>query len=63
MPQLTQYCNQAEAAVALDCSVDTVRRYIAAGILPAYRLGSKAIRLRVDDVEALTRAIPTGDPR
>lgn len=63
MPQLVQYCNLVEAAAAKGCSVDTIRRYIAAGQLKAYRLGSKAIRLRVDDVEALTRSIPTGDAR
>lgn len=63
MVQLIQYVSLVEAAAALGCSVDTIRRYIAAGRLTAYRLGNKSIRLRADDVDALTRCIPTGDPR
>ena len=37
----------------------TIRRYIAAGDLPAYRLGPRQIRVRHDDVTALLSPIPT----
>ncbi len=40
----------------------TLRRRIAEGRLPAYRVGPRAIRVRRADVEALARPIPTGDP-
>lgn len=42
-----------EAAVLRDCSVDTVRRWIRAGVLPAYRVGLREIRVDRADVEAL----------
>lgn len=40
----------------------TLRRYIAEGVLPAYRLGPRLIRIDPDDVAALFERIPTTDP-
>lgn len=37
----------------------TVRRMIAAGELPAYRLGPRLLRVKRSDVDALLRPIPT----
>lgn len=49
-----------EAGELLGVSVDTVRRRIADGSLPAERIkGSRLIRVRRDDVEALLRPVPT----
>src|SRR5690349_12407291 len=46
-----------DAAAHLGVTTTTVRNWIASGALPAYRLGSKAIRVRESDVEALLRPI------
>lgn len=48
------------AAERLDVCTRTVRRMIAAGDLPGYRLGTKAIRIRETDLEAAVRLIPAG---
>lgn len=44
------------AADYLNCSVKTVRRRIAEG-LPAYRVGPRAIRVDLADLDALMRPI------
>lgn len=48
-----------EAATALRLSKQTVRAYIAAGQLSAYRVGPRAIRLDAAEVQQLLRPIPT----
>lgn len=40
-------------------STKTIRRLIADGSLPAYRLGSKSILIKRSDLDALIRPIPT----
>lgn len=47
----------AEAAARLGVNPKTIRRQIAAGNLRAYRLGTRAIRLRPADVDALLRPL------
>jgi excisionase family DNA binding protein len=42
----------------MSVSVKTIRRWIAAGTLPAYRCGKRAIRIKLDDLEATPRQIP-----
>lgn len=49
----------AEAAVRRGCSQKTIRRRIADGTLPAYRLGPKLIRIDPRDLGRLARRIPT----
>lgn len=49
------------AAEYADLSVVTMRRRIAAGVLPAYRSGPKLIKVDLDDVDAMLRRIPTVD--
>ncbi|WP_082973405.1 helix-turn-helix domain-containing protein [Mycobacterium sp. E2327] len=48
------------AAALLGVHPCTIRRYIAAGILPAHRLGPRLIRISADDVEKLTRQSAIG---
>lgn len=43
------------AAAILRCNEKTVRRLIAAGELRAYKLGRKAVRIRLTDLEAALR--------
>jgi excisionase family DNA binding protein len=53
------YLSLEEAAEAMSVSVRTIRRWIAAGTLPAYRCGQRAIRIKLEDLEAAPREIPT----
>jgi excisionase family DNA binding protein len=50
-----------QAAAIYGVSVDTLRRRIAAGKLPASRFGVRLIRVRVADLDRLYRPIPIGD--
>lgn len=54
----TDYVTVAQAATEYICSTRTIRRKIAKGELPAYRLGSRSIRIRRDDLERLLRPVP-----
>lgn len=49
----------ASAADYAGCSTKTLRRYIAAGRLTAYRLGPRLIRVDLDQLDAILRPIPT----
>ncbi len=51
-----------QAAAHVGVSVDTLRRRIASGALPAVRVGGRLIRVRAIDVERLLRSIPTAGP-
>lgn len=55
-----QYETIAEAAARLGIHPKTLRRRIAEGRLPAYRLGHQIVRLDPAEVDALLRPIPTG---
>ncbi len=48
----------AEAADYHGCSQKTIRRAIADGRLPAYRLGAKLIRIDPRDLDRLARKVP-----
>lgn len=50
---------QAEAADYLGVTTRTVRQYVADGVLPAYRLGSKHLRYDQAEVDALLRLVIT----
>lgn len=65
MPPTTAHAPQplsiAQAAERAGVSPDTIRRRIADGTLPAYRVGPKLIRVDAADVDArLRRPIPAG---
>jgi excisionase family DNA binding protein len=48
----------AEAAEYANVHPSTLRRRIADGQLPAYRVGPKLLKVDIDDVEALIRPVP-----
>jgi len=50
-----------QAATIYGISVDTLRRRISAGKLPASRFGVRLIRVRITDLERLYRPIPVAD--
>lgn len=47
------------AAARLGVHPNTIRRYIASGVLPAARVGGGRYRLNVEDVDALMRPVPS----
>jgi excisionase family DNA binding protein len=49
----------AAAAKRDGVSTKTIRRYIAAGLLTAYRVGPRLIRVDLAEVDALLHRIPT----
>lgn len=54
------WLSQAEAAAYIGVTDRTIRNYIASGILPAARVrGSRLVRIRVTDLDALMRPIPS----
>lgn len=55
------YLGLEEAAEAMSVSVKTIRRWIAAGTLPAYRCGKRAIRIKLEDQEAAPSRSPQRD--
>ncbi len=51
-----------QAAALYGVSVDTLRRRIRHGQLPASRFGQRLIRVRTQDLDKLFRPIPTVSP-
>lgn len=49
-----------EGAAYAGVSTRTLRRYIAAGLLPGYRLGPRLVQVDPADLDRLARRIPTG---
>lgn len=59
-PTTRRWIDQREAAEYLGITDRTLRRMIAAGKLPAYRLGPRLLRIDVADLDALMRPVPVG---
>ena len=57
--RLPIYLSLDQAASIMSLSVKTLRRRIADGTIPAYQCGSRPIRIRLDELEAAMRPIPT----
>lgn len=58
-PKRRRWLTQAEAAEYLKVTDRTLRRMVAAGDLPAYRLGPRLLRIDQADLDALLRRVPT----
>lgn len=56
---LPVYLSLEEAAQVMSLSVKTIRRRIADGTIPAYQCGRRPIRIRLEDLEAALRRIPS----
>lgn len=56
---LPTYLSLEQAAEITDQSIRTLRRRANDGSLPAYRFGPRQIRIKLDDLQALARRIPT----
>jgi excisionase family DNA binding protein len=55
---MPKYLTLDDAAEHLLVSRRTIRRWIAAGDLPAYRVGPRQVRIATADLDALMRRIP-----
>lgn len=60
-PTAPEWLSLQKAAIIYGVSVDTLRRRISAGRLPASRFGVRLIRVRIEDLERLYRPIPAFD--
>lgn len=58
-PPRPEWLSLQKAALIYDVSVDTLRRRVVAGDLPASRLGRRIIRVRVKDLDQIFRPVPT----
>lgn len=56
---LPLYVSLDEAAQMMSLSTRTIRRRISDGTIPAYQCGRRSIRIRVDELEAALRRIPS----
>ena len=56
---LPVYLSLDEAAEVMSLSAKTIRRRIADGTIPAYQCGRRPIRIRLEDLEAALRRIPS----
>ncbi len=57
--ELPTYVSIEEAAEMMSLSTRTIRRRISDGTIPAYQCGRRSIRIRVDELEAALRRIPS----
>lgn len=56
---LPVYLSLEEAAEVMSLSTRTIRRRISDGTIPAYNCGRRAIRVRLDELEAALHRIPS----
>ena len=57
--ELPVYVSLEEAAQIMCLSTRTIRRRISDGTIPAYQCGRRPIRIRLDELEAALRRIPS----
>lgn len=56
---MSTYLTAAEVADMLGITPKTLRRLVAEGVLPAYRLGPRMLRFKAEEVEAAIKPVPT----
>lgn len=54
------YVGIVEAAIYLDVAPKTIRKLIADGKLPAYRIGQRVLKVKIADLDAVLTPIPSG---
>ena len=61
MTSTSTYISIDDAALRLRVHSKTVRKWVAAGHVPAYRLGPKVLRIKLADLEAMVerKRVPT----
>ena len=56
----SEWLSPPEAAAVLGIAMRTLRKWIAEGAVPAYRLNGKLIRIKRSDLDELMEPIPAG---
>lgn len=59
IPRGRALLSQAQAAEYLGVTDRTIRNYVSRGVLPAYRVGGRVVRIDRGDLDAMLRRIPT----
>lgn len=59
LPSTRRYATLAAAAEYVDVTERTIRNYIARGELTGYRLGSRTVRVDLNEIDAILKVIPT----
>lgn len=59
-PTRRRLASIATAADYANVSTRTIRRYIAAGTLPGYRVGPRLVKVDLNDLDTVVRSIPAG---
>lgn len=54
-----RFLSPSQSAALMGCNEKTIRRRIAEGELPAFRMGKRSIRIKESDLLDLMRPIPT----
>jgi excisionase family DNA binding protein len=57
-----RYASLSDAAEYIGVNEKTIRRHIAAGRITGYRLGSRLVRVDLNELDQALRAIPTARP-
>lgn len=55
----SKYISLKHGAAYLSITEQSLRRYVSAGRIPAYRLGSRTLRVKREDLDALLERVPT----
>jgi excisionase family DNA binding protein len=53
------YISVTDAAERMSVSEKTIRRWISIGTIPGYRCGKRVIRIKLEDLDAALRQIPS----
>lgn len=54
-----RWASTKEASAYADVHPQTLRRWASQGMLPAYRVGTKNLRFDLNDIDKITKRIPT----
>lgn len=61
MPAISRnprYLSQEDAAELLGVTTRAIRKWIADGVIPAYKIGKRAVRIKASDLDAALVRIP-----
>lgn len=60
---MNTWITAADARDRLNITDKTLRRYVATGKIPAYRMGGRLLRFKPEDIDALMEPVPAASTR